>query len=220
MKNIVPILIFMFAVMSASGQIKDRFENKKEDSKQEEIREQEPEIRPSRLPSGTERKTEGKEEEHMWDRLVFGGGLSLSFGAYTYIYVAPSIGYKVRDNWIVGVGGIYSYVRYNLYFNNQLDTTLKFSMYGPKVFTNYIINDFLYVGTQFEYLSHDIPTYDPAGFVVDYRRGWTPVLFLEAGYTQPIGKKGYVQLGLRYNVLQGPDSPYGSGLLPMIGFFF
>lgn len=225
--RILIIFILTLSLHSVTAQVKDRFERKNDSDhvENEQMKKEkdssDPLPRRSTINNGTRTPSIPAESEtNFWDRVVYGGNVSLFFGSYTAIYLAPSIGYKVTDRFIVGGGGIYSYVSYKIYNGGQLDTTLKFSMYGPKFFTNYIINDFLYVGAQFEYLKHDIPRYDPSGFVVDFRRGWTPVLFLEAGYTQAVGEKGYIQLGLRYNVLHGPESPYGSSWFPVLGFFF
>ena len=49
-----------------------------------------------------------------WDRITIGGGLGLSFGTLTIIEIAPSIGYYLTDNILVGVGGRYSYYKDNI----------------------------------------------------------------------------------------------------------
>ncbi|MGB0175605.1 MAG: hypothetical protein ACPF9D_00475, partial [Owenweeksia sp.] len=167
------------------------------------------------------------EEPNFWDRVVFGGNASASFGNYTLIYVSPSVGYKVRENLIAGGGFIYQYAKINQVYDPNRGAFVEVEgyenqVYGPKVFVNYFPVDFLYVGTQFEYLNHDVAYYNPATNPATYylQNQWTPVLFLEGGYAQPLGNKGYVQLGLRFNVLHDFDSPYGSSWFPVIGFFF
>jgi len=66
-----------------------------------------------------------------WDRVTIGGGLGLSFGSLTIIEIAPSIGYYLTDNILVGVGGRYSY-----YKNNN--TKLSQSIYGGRLFGEYL----------------------------------------------------------------------------------
>src|SRR5690606_5740969 len=101
----------------------------------------------------------------------------------------------------------FSEIRQN---GQTLQESYEFSVYGPKAFVNYIVADRFYGGVQFEYLNHDMAWINTATTLLSlvFENVWTPVLFLEAGLLTSLGQKGFVQLGLRYNLLHGPDSPY------------
>ncbi len=206
------------------AQVPERFK-KNPESSQDEGGEEVPEEE-QRESQPQPQKTVVTDPPKFWDKVIFGGNASASFGSFTLIYLSPTIGYKVRDDLILGGGFIYQYARISQVYNSngafiRLDDPYENQVYGPKVLVNYFATDFLYVGTQFEYLNHDVAFYNPGGNPLYFLENqWTPVLFLEAGYAEPIGNRGYIQIGLRYNVLHDFDSPYGSSWFPVIGFFF
>lgn len=224
MKLKISSLILLFILSTnAWAQVPERFRDK--GSKNDTIQAEE--------ESGTEREKVSSvkpvqsksEESNFWDKVVFGGNASLSIGTYTLIHLSPSMGYKFRENFIAGAGFIYQYAKINQAYDLNSGRYVQVDgyenqIYGPKVFTNYFPVDFLYIGSQFEYLNHDVGLYDFSTSQFYVQNQWTPVLFLEGGYAQPLGNKGYVQLGLRFNVLHDFDSPYGSSWFPVIGFFF
>jgi len=164
------------------------------------------------------------EKSNIWDKIVFGGDLSVSFGGYTSIYLAPTVGYRFSDKLVAGPGFIYQYYKWDEVYDPSTGTlrsidAIENKLYGPKAFVNYRVVSNIYLGTQFEFINHDYHTYQLSGPPqVDNR--WTPVLFLEAGFQQQLGKKGYVLFGLRYNVLHDHTSPYASPWFPAISFMF
>ncbi len=228
MKRYSFLLILLFvSTISLTAQVQDRFKTKQKggtenqpDSTSEEDKDQ-PKANTSSRQQGS-----AINGEKFWDKVVIGGNASLSFGTYTFVYLAPAVGYKFTDNFIAGPGFIYQYARISggRLSTGQTYPTYQNTVYGPKAFANYIVAERFYGGLQFEHLNHEVPflATDPNTLVkfVDFHYVWTPVLFLEAGFVSPIGSKGYAQFGLRYNVLHGPESPYGAPLFPFIGFFF
>ena len=99
-------------------------------------------------------------------RLIFGGGLSLSFGDYTSIGVSPIIGYKFTDHFAAGVGIGYQYLRIKNYvpltdlngFVQYYD--YKSSIVYPSVWARYIVFSNFFVQAELE---HDFQGY------TDYR---------------------------------------------------
>src|SRR5688572_5075953 len=49
-------------------------------------------------------------------RLIYGGGLGLSFGTITAVGVAPVLGYRITDNFAAGIGLGYQYLRVKDFF--------------------------------------------------------------------------------------------------------
>lgn len=166
------------------------------------------------------------EKERFWDKVVIGGNASASFGSYTFVYLAPSAGYRFNDKLVAGPGFIYQYAKINEIYNYQSMSYqhidgLESTVYGPKAFVNYFpFGDFFYIGSQFEYLNHGFTSVNVNTGRVNTENIWTPVLFLECGLSSRIGEKGYAQLGLRLNVLDSERSPYSHALFPVVGFFF
>lgn len=163
-----------------------------------------------------------KDPETFWDKLVYGGDLSVSFGSYTSVYLAPTVGYRFSDKLVAGPGFIYQYYKLNEVYDPTTRTLrsvegIENTLYGPKAFVNYLVVSNIYLGSQFELLNHDYYTYQLSGPPeVDNR--WSPVLFLEGGFRQKIGRKGYMLFGLRYNILHDHTSPYASPWFPAISF--
>ncbi len=219
-------LLFIFFIVGqlVLAQNTERF---KKSSKKEEApvqTDEEPVIRGREVQQPE--VSEVTEDGFDWDKLVYGGNISLTFGNNSFIYLAPSVGYRFRENFVAGAGFIYQYARISVAFNQiggsfqQLSEPIENQIYGPKFFANYFPTDYLFVGTQLEYLNHDLAFFDPNTSNIFIDNVWTPVLFLEGGFTQQIGSKGFVLLGFRYNVLHDIDSPYISPWSPVIGIYF
>jgi hypothetical protein len=200
-----------FFTLSLSAQ-SDRFKkkNKKpEPSKQEE-------------PAKTSSSAAPAKPARWSDNLVYGGGAGLSFGTNTNVFLSPQVGYKFSDRLIAGIGYMYNYVRIREAFNGVGFERVDFTnqVHGPNLFTSYSFLEKAFVGAQFEVLNHDLYTYNFNQGNFDINNNWTPVFFLQAGYYVPIGRKGFMQLGLRLNVLHDNDSPYGTSWTPLLQVYF
>ncbi len=220
------LILLLLGTIGLNAQVQDRFKTKqKSDSTQEQQVTDEEDVESKPRP-----KANTTTEEDFWDKVVIGGSVSLSFGTTTFIYLAPTVGYKFTDNLIAGPGFIYQYTKFNQITqgNTILREEFESSIYGPKAFFNYILADRFIVGAHFEYLNHtklnSVTRVNQNGTIrniFDYENIWTPILFLEAGLMNRLGDKGFVQVGLRYNVLHDPNtSPYGSAFFPVVAFYF
>lgn len=158
----------------------------------------------------------------IWDRLVFGGGAGLSFGTNTNIFLAPQVGYKINENWVAGLGYMYNYAEWNQILTSQgwVETDFTNQIHGPNVFSNYNLLNTAFVGTQFELLNHDQYLYNFNRGDFDVQNTWTPVWFVQGGFYQPVGDKGFMQVGLRLNLLHDESSPYATSWAPIFQFFF
>ncbi|WP_118975477.1 hypothetical protein [Taibaiella koreensis] len=151
-----------------------------------------------------------------FNRMVFGGGLGLTFGTITNIYVAPSIGYRITDKFAAGVTLGYNYYRQkdafltqNLYTSETKYLPLSQSIYSGSIWGKYIIIPNIMVQAEFEL--NNLSYYDPTmGYPAD-KDGWpmpvkkrvtVPSLLLGAGYRQPIGEYSSIFIMAFYDVLQ------------------
>lgn len=213
------VLIFIGFVSPLFGQVQERFKKTETDTntqEQSEDRENTSANKPTPATSQPQPKTD------FWDNVIIGGGVSASFGTYTSLYLSPSVGYLLNDNWVVGGGYTYMYFKSNYYYagngNYVKGDSYENTIHGPNVFVNFFPFNGFYTGAQYEILNHDVPYYTTGGYEVENQ--WTSVLWLQVGISQRVGSKGYVQLGLKYNVLHDYDSPYGTAWFPVIGFMF
>lgn len=216
-KYLLLLISCLLLSLSSYGQVQDRFRTKKENENA------------SQQPAASAEKPAAKQKQKgsmsdFWDKTMIGGTVSLSFGSYTFILVSPTLMYKASDLVTVGVGFMYQYAKYNAVYDYNLGGYVRvpdydYTVWGPKVVGYLFPIEQFYVGSQFEYLNHDFYSINNAGQPVAQNL-WTPVWFLEAGLSSPIGQKGMAQIGLRYNVLDDIQSPYASAWFPVISFYF
>lgn len=174
-------------------------------------------------------------------RLVYGGGLGLSFGTITNVYIAPSIGYRFTDNFAAGITLGYSYYREkdafqipNLYTGNMKTMDITQSIYSGSVWGRYVIIPNLFVQAEFEANNWDYYSMPSGGFQYD-KEGWAiypkermtvPSLLLGGGFRQPIGEYSSMFIMCMYDVLQGlttdangnKKSPYANRVDFRVGF--
>jgi hypothetical protein len=175
------------------------------------------------------------------NRLVFGGGLGLTFGTITNIYVAPSIGYRFTDNFAAGITLGYNYYREknafevpNLHHGGTKAVNITQSIYSGSVWGRYIIIPNLFVQAEFEMNNWDFYTRPTNGYQYD-KDGWAiipkdritvPSLLLGAGFRQPVGDYSSFFIMAMYDVIQdatkdangNKQSPYANRVDFRIGF--
>ena len=145
-----------------------------------------------------------------YNRWTFGGGAGLFFGSNDAFgaSISPRVGYKITDDFEMGVSGGYSYQGNKYYSNNMLSI-------GP--YANYYIARNFYLSANFqEYFMNYKDKYYNEKFNHD-----EAALYLGAGYMQSIGNRAYIQIGAAYNVLYDKNKSYFSGgFVPSIGVVF
>lgn len=196
------------------AQVDDRFKKGGNSNKEETTAEEEPEE--------AKAKTTQKNSD-LWDKLVFGGGFGASFGNVSDIVtLSPQVGYQVTDYFMAGGGYLFNYIRLKQGFDGfrfiKLLNPRTQAIHGPNIFGNFFLFEQFSAGMQFELLNHDALVYNGSSFSDENR--WTSVLFIQGGLSQEVGRKGRVQFGLRYNLLQDRFSPYADGIIPYANFFF
>jgi len=148
-------------------------------------------------------------EESNW---TFGGyaglGLASGSGGGTSIYITPRIGYKITDNFEMGVSG-------NFTWSNS--KYISSTMVGVGPFANvYFGRSFYLTGMFQEYFINQKDKYYNEKYNTD-----EAVLYLGGGYMQRISDRVYMQVGAMYNVLYKEDkSVFSGGLIPNIGIVY
>lgn len=149
-------------------------------------------------------------------RLVFGGGLGLQFGDVTAYQVSPTVGYRATEKLTVGLNFQYQSITYKYSKFGGTDETYNSFGYGP--FANYFINENLFVLVEGLILEADY---------VDFRtlrvgHGTIPHFFVGGGYAQRFGNGSYFSIGIKYDLIQDPRSPYLGQLVysPTVAFGF
>jgi len=135
------------------------------------------------------------------DKIFFGGGFGLQFGALTSIKINPEIGYRLTNKIDIGAGLYYLYLKNNYYHITD-------KIYGGKLFSRfYITPNFFLTG---EYETLNIADYDLYTGQYTGNRIFISGLPIGIGWRQPLGDKFAVMTTLMYNVLQNEKTPYSN----------
>jgi len=146
-----------------------------------------------------------------WDNVYFGGDIGMSFGSYTYVNIAPEMGYIFTDRFSAGAGIIYQY--YNL---NSTINPYKTSVYGGKVFARFFVWESLFLYGVTEVVSLESRYFDYTGQFEGQNRFLMASPLVGVGYFQAFSDKGGVALMLLFNLNQSRNSPYYNYPMPII----
>lgn len=157
--------------------------------------------RPDGRINSRDNSTGGKSIQDMSfsERLVKGGGLQAQFGNVTILEISPTLGYKMTEKWVAGVGANYLYFR-----QNYAGTISSFNVYGVRGFTYYQLLDNVIAYTELEQLS--IPGFNPlSGQPERYSlvNHW-----VGAGFRQWMGPRVALDALLLYNTLYRQSNIY------------
>lgn len=136
------------------------------------------------------------------------GGAFGSGGGGTTVYITPRVGYKVSDNFELGLSGNFSWGNSKYYSS---------TMFGIGPFANYYFGRRFYLSGLFQeyFVNQKDKVYD---LKYDFDEA---ALYLGGGYMQRIGNRAYMQIGLMYNVLyNSDDSVFGGGFVPNVGIVY
>jgi len=165
-------------------------------------------------PGENEESVEGKEKKKGWYReskLFFGGNLGLSFGSYTYIELAPLVGYRITPRLAAGLGPKYMYVKERDYYET--------SIYGLKTFAQFAIiknlNETINIGigdifayVENESLNIEPLFYDQYGNFYKGNRRWVNITLVGGGLRFPLGERAGFSIMALWDVTQNPYYSY------------
>lgn len=154
-------------------------------------------------------------------KLFTGGTVGLQFGNYTYINLAPIIGYRFNEYISCGLGPNYIYYRQKDYYTS---TIYKANIYGGNFFTriyflkNVIpsIKDF-YLHGEFEMLSLETDIFDPYQYYHTSDRYWVKSVYGGAGIRQYLSERAFMTITVLYNFNETMDNPFDP-LVYRVGF--
>jgi hypothetical protein len=158
-------------------------------------------------------------------RLFFGGDLGLSFGTYTYINLAPIVGYRITNRLSAAVGPIYIFEKSN-YYDYQTST------YGGKAIMSFAVIKNIYeyfnigIGSILLHAENEILNVQKAEYVAATdkiymldERLWIDNLLAGIGLNFPFGERGGLNIYALWDVTQNVYSPYSNPVI-RIGFYF
>lgn len=142
---------------------------------------------------------------------TFGGyaGLGGAFGGGgTSLYITPRVGYKVAENFELGVATNLNWTN-SKYFSS--------TMIGVGPFANYYFARNIYLSGMFqEYFVNQKDKVNSYSNSVN-----ESALYLGGGYMQKLGDHVYMQIGGMYNVLYNSNtSVFGGGFIPHVGIVY
>ena len=158
-------------------------------------------------------------------KVIFGGGIGLSFGTVTYLAISPVIGYRVLPNLAVGVQLSYQYYRQRDYFGKDLPYSS--SLFAPAIWTRLKVYKSFFVQAQpeLDFQSQSVYAYDndpnspTVNQVIRFKdRVTTPALLIGAGIAQRVTDNSSVVFMVLYDVIQDQYSPYKGRVDFRIGF--
>ena len=142
----------------------------------------------SEVTSGDEIKGGGID----WDKVTIGGNLGMTFGSITYIEIAPTMGYYLTDEVLVGVG-----VNYIYYAEKRINYST--SIYGGKVFAEYLFPDLpILAHTEAEFINIDLTGNNERTTLVN--------LYVGGGLKQAMGGSSYLYILGLYNLNETKES--------------
>jgi hypothetical protein len=134
-----------------------------------------------------EGKSHGLNEE---SRIFFGGNLGLSFGSYTYIELAPTIGYKITQRFWSGIGPEYLYFKWkSIDYHTSIYGFRNFASFAVLKDINKVIN--VNIGSIFLYAENEVLNLQP--YYLD-NRNWYDILLGGFGIRMPIGNRSGISI--------------------------
>lgn len=168
------------------------------------------------------------------NRLVFGGWGVFGIGTgFVNVGVTPILGYRITDNFLMGVGFGYQYLRikdYNTVIVNPNNGAeeyrpLSANIYSPSVWARHIIWNNLFAHAEYEHnimsqttYTNDYTKYNTLPIIKDKQSVGVPSLLLGAGLRQPISARSSFVFMVLYDVLQDKRSPYFNTVAIRFGF--
>lgn len=140
----------------------------------------------------------------------YGAGFGLAAGGVTSVNFSPYVGYRLTDQFSLGVNGSLRYRN-----DDRYSQTINTIDYGAGVFGRYYFAQYFFAQAEYGYLNYQFLRGDN----VKDRRGVSSVLG-GGGVAYPIGNNATVSATVLYNFSYGSyssPSPYGSPWVFRVG---
>ena len=130
-------------------------------------------------------------------KLYFGGTFGATFGNYTSITVAPTIGYRLKPSVYTGVKVYYTYSKQK--FGGD---SYEYHNYGFGTFLRWYAFSDLYLHVAPEIISYEY--FSNSGST----REWVPYLWAGAGIRKRTSKRSWVSVHVLFDMLNDKNSPF------------
>jgi hypothetical protein len=131
-------------------------------------------------------------------KFYFGGTFGATFGKYTSITIAPTIGYRLRPSLYTGLKVYYTYSKQKSFGNSY-----EHHNYGIGTFLRWFAFKDLYLHIAPETYSFDTVQIDGSS-----ERDWVPYLWAGAGTRKRVSKRSWVSVHVLFDMLNDKKSPY------------
>tara|TARA_B100000809_G_scaffold193526_1_gene192481 strand:+ start:20881 stop:21588 length:708 start_codon:yes stop_codon:yes gene_type:complete len=131
-------------------------------------------------------------------KFYFGGTFGATFGNYTSITIAPTIGYRLRPSLYTGLKVYYTYSKQKSFGNSY-----EHHNYGIGTFLRWFAFKDLYLHIAPETYSFDTVQIDGTS-----DREWVPYLWAGAGTRKRVSKRSWVSVHVLFDMLNDKNSPY------------
>jgi hypothetical protein len=139
-------------------------------------------------------------------KFYLGGTFGASFGDYTSITIAPTIGYSIKPSLQTGLKLYYTYSKQTISILTQ-NNEYEHHTYGFGTFLRWYPLKDLYLHVAPELINYQINESDNTGSVVEAKE-WVPFFWAGAGYRKMIGKRTWVSTHVLFDLLQDKNSPF------------
>jgi len=196
MKNIITTL-FLFSTLISFSQTENTDTTATELTKEADYVDPK---KPSRTPE------EKKDAMPFIKKLYFGGTFGASFGNYTTITVAPTIGYRLKPSLHTGLKFYYTYSK-QLVTINRKEESYTYHSYGIGTFLRWFPFRDLYLHVAPEMMNYQQNTILNTGEVIETHE-WVPFVWAGAGYRKMLGKNSWMTMHVLFDLVQDSNSPY------------
>lgn len=153
-----------------------------------------------------------KTSKYRESKFFFGGYLGLSFGSYTYIELAPIVGYKITPRLSAGLGPKYMYIKESNFYETSVYGLKALALFAIFKDLNKTIN--LGIGDIFAYVENETlniePIYLTNNGYVKGERGWVNITLVGGGLRFPMGARAGLSIILLWDVSQNPYYNYSN----------
>jgi hypothetical protein len=149
-------------------------------------------------------------------RIIYGGGVGMSFGDVDYIEISPMIGYKLTPKTHVGITLLYRYRD-----DSRYDPDLTTSDYGGSVFARYFPLGGFFIQGEYEWINYEYVSFD--GFSYSNDRQGDSNWLAGGGFSQSMGGHASFFISAMYNFGYDEDDffePYDSPWVIRVGVGF
>lgn len=163
----------------------------------QQVEYQEPQKQQKKQKSTAKHEDQKKSAMPFIKKLYFGGTFGATFGNYTTITVAPTIGYRLRPSLYTGLKVYYTYSKQKYGGDSH-----EYHNYGVGTFLRYYTFKDLYLHVAPEYISYEYTTVDGSD------REWVPYLWAGAGIRKKTSRRSWVSVHVLFDLLQNSNSPF------------